>query len=251
MAEGRLLFCVIYIRYQDRNDNTKYHQNDGEHFEITHKFALLSKISLCRDCYVIRGFSPSAEGLTAYRSLAVPDLILSEHLFYFNCYFSLQTISVISPFLCSLPLFQLPFLFIQLLQYTLPLCPLFRLITSDHQILFFRNTFLIPFFLPVADFFQFLRCSCICFFHCQRIFISMQSRYSGECSLRFFQFLLFSGNLLIQFPLFFSMKPFPVNILPFFLHPDQNFLDSIDPLLCFLHLLQNVIQPHYFCFLLC
>lgn len=87
MAEGRLLFCVIYIRYQDCNDNTKYHQNDGEHFEITHKFALLSKISLCRDFYVIRGFSPSVEGLTAYRSLAVPDLILSEHPFYFNCYF--------------------------------------------------------------------------------------------------------------------------------------------------------------------
>ena len=73
-------------------DNTKYHQNDGEHFEITHKFALLSKISLCRDFYVIRWFrstlplrsllnechwhsATSVEGLTAYRSLAVPGFI--------------------------------------------------------------------------------------------------------------------------------------------------------------------------------
>ena len=84
---GRLLFCVIYVCYLDRNDNTKYHQNDGEHFEITHKFALLSKISLYRDFYVIRGFSPSVEGLTAYRSLIVPNLILSEHMFVFKCHF--------------------------------------------------------------------------------------------------------------------------------------------------------------------
>ena len=104
MAEGRLLFCVIYIRYQDRNDNTKYHQNDGEHFEITHKFALLSKISLCRDFYVIRGFSPSVEGLTAYRSLAVPDCILPERMFDIKqniCYSLITTMNVAVSFLVS------------------------------------------------------------------------------------------------------------------------------------------------------
>ena len=43
--------------------------------------ALLSQISCKQDFYVIRGFSPSVEGLTAYRSHVVPCLILSKGMF--------------------------------------------------------------------------------------------------------------------------------------------------------------------------
>lgn len=42
--------------------------------------ALLSEISCKQDFYVIRGFSPSAEGLTAYHSHVVPCFILSKGL---------------------------------------------------------------------------------------------------------------------------------------------------------------------------
>ena len=42
--------------------------------------ALLSQISCKQDFYVIRGFSPSVEGLTAYHSHVVPCLILSKGL---------------------------------------------------------------------------------------------------------------------------------------------------------------------------
>ena len=44
--------------------------------------ALLSQISCKQDFYVIRGFSPSVEGLTAYHSHVVPSLILSNTLLY-------------------------------------------------------------------------------------------------------------------------------------------------------------------------
>ena len=42
--------------------------------------ALLSQISCMQDFYVIRGFSPPVEGLTAYHSHVVPRLILSKGL---------------------------------------------------------------------------------------------------------------------------------------------------------------------------
>ena len=50
------------------------------------KVSLLSQISPYEDFYVIRGFSPSVEGLTAYHSHVVPCLILAKVSFYNNIF---------------------------------------------------------------------------------------------------------------------------------------------------------------------
>ena len=72
--------------------------------EYSCKWCYTSGIYIYRDFYVIRGFSPSVEGLTAYRSLAVPDCILPEHTFDIKqniCYSLITTMNVAVPLLVS------------------------------------------------------------------------------------------------------------------------------------------------------
>ena len=94
---------MIDILNQNCNYDTKYHQHKREHFKITHKSALLSQISPVGDFYVIRESSPSVEGLTAYRFLAVPAFILlrrffiSKHILYLlNCLYTFRDLSYFS-----------------------------------------------------------------------------------------------------------------------------------------------------------
>ena len=46
---GRSLFCVVYVRYQDRNDDSKNHQNNRQQFIVTHKQSLLSRFITSRN----------------------------------------------------------------------------------------------------------------------------------------------------------------------------------------------------------
>ena len=56
------------------------------------------QISLCRDFYVIRGFSPSVEGLTVYRFLAAPSTSLSTPSIELNVIFQ-QIVYILSYYL--------------------------------------------------------------------------------------------------------------------------------------------------------
>ena len=42
-GRGRLLFCAIYVRYQNRHNDSKNHQNNRQQFIVTHQASPLSR----------------------------------------------------------------------------------------------------------------------------------------------------------------------------------------------------------------